>query len=186
MKVALSIGHSPKEGGAVMSDGSKYSEYRFWQEKLPMLKEALQALGHEAVITNRSYAGGTSPSYAAKACNATGADLAIEFHFNVAESCRATGTETLYWHKSTNGKRAAELVNDAMCEALKLPCRGIKPVSSASDRAASYFTRTTMPAILVEPAFAGSNVTDCDRLQERVALLCKAIAHAVHTYAATI
>lgn len=178
MKVALCIGHSPKDGGAVTTDG-KFSEYSFWKIHLPTLKAALEARGHQAVICNRSDAGGTTPSYAAAACNSTGADLAIEFHFNSADSPAASGTETLYWYNSRGGQRAAEWINQRMVEVLGLPNRGIKPVTLESNRAVNYFRKTRMPAVLVEPSFAASNVTDNDRLQTRVSALCEAIADAV-------
>lgn len=182
MKIALCIGHSPQDGGANCILGGQ-SEYEFWRQHLPTLKAELEALGHKAEIVNRSDAGGTTPSYAAIACNATGADLAVEFHFNSAESSYASGTESYYWHTSESGKLAAQLINDGMCIALGLPIRGIKPVSRPSDRSVSFFRVTKMPAVLVEPSFAGSNVTDCERLQTRVSRLCKCIAISINTYA---
>lgn len=39
-----------------------------------------------------------------------------------------------------------------------------------------------MPALMLEPAFAASHVTDCDRLEERVDALCVAIACAIDGY----
>lgn len=82
--------------------------------------------------------GGTTPSFAAKACNATGADLAVEFHFNSAGS-GATGTETLCF-PSKNGARAAELIQTAMCDVLRLPDRGVKGVTDTG-RGYMYFKR---------------------------------------------
>ena len=38
MKIALSIGHSPKDGGAETYD-KKYSEYSFWKHHLPLLQK---------------------------------------------------------------------------------------------------------------------------------------------------
>ena len=35
---------------------------------------------------------------------------------------------------------------------------------------------------MLEPAFASSHVTDCDRLEERVDALCVAIAGAIDEY----
>lgn len=52
MKIALSIGHSPKDGGAETYD-KKYSEYSFWKHHLPLLQEELQQMGHQAPIVNR-------------------------------------------------------------------------------------------------------------------------------------
>ncbi len=179
MKIALSIGHSPKDGGAETYD-KKYSEYSFWKHHLPLLQEELQQMGHQAPIVNRFDAGGTTPGHAAAACNSTGADLAIEFHFNSADSPAATGTETLYWESSPKGKLAAALVNDAMVKVLELKNRGLKPVNRHSARAVSYFAKTRMPAVLVEPAFAASNPQDNERLQNRVREFCVEVARAIN------
>ena len=43
MKIALSIGHSPKDGGAETYD-KKYSEYSFWKHHLPLLQKELQQM----------------------------------------------------------------------------------------------------------------------------------------------
>ncbi len=171
MKVALSIGHSPQDGGAVMTN-RKYSEYGFWKLHISKVKDELERLGYEAVVCNRSEAGGTTPIYA---------DLAVEFHFNGADT-GIGGTETLYWHASKNGKKAAELIQAAMCDVLRLPDRGLKPIKCKSDRGYYYFRETRMPALMLEPAFASSHVTDCDRLEERVDALCVAIAGAIDKY----
>lgn len=178
MKIALSIGHSPTDGGAETID-RRYSEYSFWKQHLPLLRDELQYLGHQAVIVNRAAAGGATPGHAARACNAVNADLAIEFHFNSADSATATGTETLYWKNSRKGEQIARLVNDAMVAVLELRNRGLQPVDSSSARAVSYFAKTSMPAILVEPAFAASNTTDNERLQTRITPFCKALASAI-------
>ena len=98
----------------------KYSEYGFWKLHISKVKDELERLGYEAVVCNRSEAGGTTPIYAARRCNAVGADLAVEFHFNGADT-GIGGTETLYWYASKNGKKAAELIQAAMCDVLRLP-----------------------------------------------------------------
>lgn len=181
MRVALCVGHSPKDGGA-MATNRRWSEYGFWLAHINEVKGELERLGHEAVVCNRFDAGGVTPSYAAMACNATGAGLAVEFHFNSAGS-GATGTETFCWGDSAKGRVAAGLIQEAMCEVLKLPDRGVKFVGRPEDNAYSFFKQTRMPAVLVEPAFAGSCVTDCERMEERASGLCVAIARAIAGFA---
>ena len=182
MNVALSIGHHPAAQGCDTIDG-KWTEYSFWATQLPLLADTLQRMGHEAHVVNRSDSGGKTPSYAAAACNAVNADLAIEFHFNSASSRAASGTETFYWATSARGKIAAEMIQQAMVEVLKLPDRGCKTIGHPSENAYEFFHRTSMPAILVEPAFAASNVTDNDRLQTRIGDLIIALAIAIDGYA---
>ena len=142
MKIALSIGHSPKDGGAETYD-KKYSEYSFWKHHLPLLQEELQQMGHQAPIVNRFDAGGTTPGHAAAACNSTGADLAIEFHFNSADSPAATGTETLYWESSPKGKLAAALVNDAMVKGLELKAPSSSLTTSFAGKLAGVISMTS-------------------------------------------
>lgn len=178
--VALSIGHSPKDGGAVTTD-RKFSEYDFWKLHIGKVAAELEGMGYKAVVCNRSEAGGTTPIFAACRCNAIGADLAVEFHFNGADT-GIGGTETLYWYASKNGKKAAELIQAAMCSVLKLPDRGLKLVRYENDRGYYYFKKTNMPALMLEPAFASSHVTDCDRLETRIDELCVAIARAIDEY----
>lgn len=178
--VALSIGHSPQDGGSVTTD-RKYSEYDFWKLHIDRVKSELERLGYNAVVCNRSEAGGITPIFAARRCNAIGADLAVEFHFNGADT-GIGGTETLHWYSSKNGKKAAELIQAAMCEVLRLPDRGLKPVRYKDDRGYYYFKETDMPALMLEPAFASSHVTDCDRLETRIDELCLAIARAIDEY----
>lgn len=182
MNIALSIGHHPKAQGSDSADGL-FTEYSFWKEHLPVLARELEELGHSATVVNRADAGGRTPSYAAAACNETWADLAIEFHFNASESKHASGTETFYWYTSARGKIAAEMVQQAMVEVLHLRDRGIKSVARPAENAYEFFHRTRMPAILVEPAFAGSNMADCNRLRDNIAPFCKALARAIDDFA---
>ena len=56
MRVALSIGHSPQDGGAVMTN-RKHSEFSFWTAHIGKVKDELERLGYEAVVCNRSEAG---------------------------------------------------------------------------------------------------------------------------------
>lgn len=182
MNIALSIGHHPTARGCNTIDG-RWTEYEFWRRYLPTLADQLDRMGHEVHIVNRYDAGGKTPSYAAAACNATNADLAIEFHFNSSDSRAASGTETFYWAMSARGKMAAEMIQQAMVGVLELPDRGIKGVSDPATNAYEYYRKTRMPAILVEPSFAASNATDNDRLQTRIGDLIDELAIAIDAYA---
>lgn len=192
--VALSIGHSPRDGGAVMADGSQ-SEYQYWLEHAPKIKRILeQQYGISAVIVNRLVnGGGTTPGHAAAACNATDAILAVELHFNSYEAS-SNGTETLCWYNSARGETAARHLQRAICECLGTRDRGIiyvcpdkrteaiiasSGVRADSARAVSFFQRTRMAAIMIEPGFGGSNPGECRLLQDRADALCAAIAQGI-------
>ena len=52
-------------------------------------------------------------------------DIILSFHLN-SGVVTATGTETLYWHTSTKGKKLAGLVQKNLVKVLGLADRGIK------------------------------------------------------------
>lgn len=152
-------GHAHKADGAVCCAGyyDGFGEYMLARQYLPALGDALTARGHTVKLTNREQAGGTTPSYSAKAANKVGGDIALEFHFNSASS-DTTGCEVLYWHKSAKGKEFAEKLSARLAKLLGVRNRGAKPIGgSEDDRGYHAFRVSRMPFFMIEPCFAGSN-----------------------------
>ena len=192
-KIALLPGHATaKEGSAVCAGKYKgCGEHKLALSYLPALAAELERLGYEVVITSRESAGGTSPSYSAIAANATGADIALEWHFN---SCaNATGAEVLYWgYNKSTGPMFASHLGGAIAEILGVRHRGALPCyedekkhpnERCTDNGWSAFNNSRMPFFMVEPCFAGSNPDEAKKL-------CTAIAegkwpitaaYAIHT-----
>lgn len=159
MKIALLPGHARKKDGAVVCAGyyEGFGEFVLASHYLPALRDGLAERGHDVQITNRENAGGTTPSYSAKAANKTRADLALEFHFNSASS-DTTGCEVLYWHKSAKGKEFAEKLSARLAKLLGVRNRGAKAIGESSeDRGYHAFRVSRMPFYMIEPCFAGSN-----------------------------
>lgn len=159
MKIVLLPGHARKKDGAVVCAGyyEDFGEFVLASHYLPGLCVALEARGYDVVQTEREAAGGTTPSYSAKAANKTGANLALEFHFNSAAS-DTTGCEVLYWHKSATGKEFAEKLSARLAKLLGVRNRGAKPIGgSEDDRGYHAFRVSRMPFYMIEPCFAGSN-----------------------------
>ena len=125
MKIALLPGHAQTSEGAEMVCGhfKGYGEWALATWYLPGLADGLRELGCDAVITQRSNAGGTTPSYSAKAANATGADIALEFHFNSA-SPKARGGMVMHWGKSATGKKFARLLAQGITSLIGVPLLG--------------------------------------------------------------
>ena len=161
MKVALLKGHARRSEGAVCCAGyfKDFGEYALAEYYLPGVADTLVTLGHDAVITCREENGGVSPMYAAGAANDTGAEIALEWHFNSATPA-ARGCEVLYWGPSRKGQQFAELLSARMAQLLGVPNRGAKAITSQADRGYNFFRYTRMPAFIVEPCFAGSNADD--------------------------
>lgn len=158
MKIALMAGHARESEGAVVCAGyyEDFGEHALARHYLPGVRDNMVALGHEVVLTHREEAGGVSPSFSAKAANAAGVDIALEWHFNSAGP-EVEGCEVLYWGPSAKGKRFAELLSERLARVLGVRNRGAKAITSKSDRGFSFFQKTRMPAFIVEPCFAGSN-----------------------------
>ena len=90
-------------------------------------------------------------------------DFIVSLHCN-AFNGRASGTEVLYYHKSEEGKKMAEILLDHLVEHLKLPNRGIKP-KTAEDRGGPLLRYTKAPCVIAEPFFI-DNDSDLSRAQE--------------------
>lgn len=178
-KIAIMPGHaSYAEGSEVCAGKFKgWGENKLARYFLPRLADELRGLGYEVVCTSREEAGGCTPSYSAKAANAAGVDLALEFHFNSCGS--ATGSEVLYWgYNKGTGKAFAETLGECLACKLGVLHRGALPCYEDSrkhsgerctDNGWAAFNGARMPFFMVEPCFAGSNPEDAERLCAAVA-----------------
>lgn len=163
-KIALLPGHSSRDGGAEVCAGlhKGKSEYLLaGAYYLPALADKLRALGYDTCITTRDVAGGTTPSYSAKAANATGADMALEFHFNAA-TATATGCEVLHWGGSSTGRAFAATLSASLAGIQGVRDRGPLGIHTAADRGYAAFAKSRMPFFMVEPCFAGSNPQEAE------------------------
>ena len=139
-----------------------WGEWRLANEYLPKIAQGLRGLGYDVVRTQRSDAGGTTPSYSAKAANAVGADLALEFHFNSA-GAKARGGMVMHWGKSAPGKQFAKLLAQGITGLIGVPLfgDGTLAVPTPDNRGTEAFRKSRMPFFMLEPCFAGSNEADC-------------------------
>ena len=114
-------------------------------------------------------------------------DFILSFHLN-SGLATSTGTETLYWHTSTKGKKLAGLVQENLVKVLGLANRGIKirrkPVDKADElnqRGWTMFRDTKVPYVMLESFFI-SNDKDLKIGTERKAELAKAVVSAIKEY----
>ena len=158
-KIAMLPGHARKKEGATVCAGyyEGFGEYALARLYLPGLCRELEERGYDVVQTEREAAGGVTPSYSAQAANATGADIALEWHFN--SSAGAEGCEVLYYAEVENpkGREFAQVLSNRLALLLGVRDRGAKPVRSESDRGWNAFKKSSMRFFMVEPCFAGSN-----------------------------
>lgn len=162
-KIALLSGHAEKSEGANVCAGyfHGWGEWKLSNYYLPEIAEYLCFNGFEVERTNRVKGGGTNPSHAGKAANATGADIALEWHFNSAGQAR--GCEVLYWGASEQGDQFAAKLSAKIAKILDVPNRGAKAVRTPKDRGYYAFKKSVMPFFIIEPCFAGSNELEADK-----------------------
>jgi N-acetylmuramoyl-L-alanine amidase len=177
--VCISIGHSSKDEGACSADGS-VKEYSYNKELAEFIKEELAKSNVEGVITNRlTNGGGTGMTADIKAVNSFKSECIIELHANAFNN-KATGTETLYWHTSTKGKKLANAIQCEMTKALGLADRGVKGITG-SDRGGAVLRGSYYPMVITEPFFI-DNDSDLEKATTHKKELAKAIAAGILAY----
>ena len=174
--ITLSTGHSPTETGAAAHGRKEFFEAARLNAATA---EILRKRGYTVHLTNRADAGGTTPTHAARAIKATGADLAVETHFN-AYNGTAHGTECFYWHTSAKGKRLAQILCERVSQAIGTVNRGAKPYKGG-ERGVAIVRDTPMPAGLFEPLFL-DNRAEAAKLDD-TAKLATAYADALEQWA---
>lgn len=179
-KVCICIGHSPKDKGAVSNDG-KTTEYDYNSQLADIVCEECAKLGFTGFIVNRyTDGGGTSMTADIKAVNKYESNCIIELHLNAFNKV-ASGSETLYWHTSSNSKRLATDVLKEIVSVLNLKDRGIKAIESVDERGGAVLKGSFYPMIIVEPAFV-DNDSDLVVIKTKIKELGKAIAKGLQNY----
>ena len=145
-KCALVIGHKKSSPGA--SNKMGLTEFAF-NEKLAMeIEDKVNDVDIQRIY-RRTY--NTLPSD----INEFNPDFIISLHCNAFNET-ASGTEVLYYHRSTKGKLMAEILNEKLVDALGLNNRGIKP-KGAEDRGGYLLKSTLAPCVIAEPFFIDNN-----------------------------
>lgn len=190
MKIALCVGHSRYiedriEGGAVSvagDNGFAQNEWGYNQGLALLIETHLKAEGYEVLLW-KDYDGNTygqAMRWLAKQIGESGADCAIELHFNAAAPA-ANGHEWLFWRHSDESRLLAYAINTAFVRQVpSIKQRGIKPLYEKS-RGASFCRLTPCPAVIAEPFF-GTNPGDWRVATERKEDIAKSIADGIHAW----
>jgi N-acetylmuramoyl-L-alanine amidase len=142
-KCALVIGHKKFSPGA-SNKKSGLTEFAF-NEKLAMeIEDEVNDVTIQRIY-RRTY--NSLPDD----INEFNPDFIISLHCNAFNE-NASGTEVLYYHRSTKGKLMAEILNENLVNALGLTNRGIKP-KGAEDRGGYLLKKTAAPCVIAEPFF---------------------------------
>lgn len=176
-KVALIVGHSQRKQGAY---NKKFDTTEFSVNKKLAIKvaEKLALYGIKPELVYRTGRYKDLPGQV----NVTGVDIAVSFHAN-AFNTKASGYETLYYHKSSKSRMLANAVQGEFTKEIGdvSPNRGIKPKQSG-DRGALILKETSMPCVLVEPFFIDNNDDFVDIWLYRSEGIATAIANGIKKY----
>lgn len=173
-KIALIIGHNEKNKGAY-SEYLKISEYDFYSKVLDKLfkkykeafnlKEKFVKNIQDKITIFRVPNTGYSKEMAevVNTLEKNNFDLAIELHFNATTNHNQHGNTVLYWHKSREGKKLAELFQEIMTSYTEVKKLDLIPINSLKQNGAYGIVKSKCPYILLEPFF-GDNKIDTDKI----------------------
>lgn len=158
--IALSYAHYPEAHGASFNGFSEHYESIAWTM---MIKNVLIAHGYKVVIAPVGRLGNKVVWI-----NTHKPEVAVEVHFNGCVNPNVNGCETLYYPKSKNGKKLANIIQKSLQPEMGNTDRGIKEGwylmdvpeqvdwvgDVEGDEKVDYFLRKTCcPAVIVEPDF---------------------------------
>ncbi len=165
---ALVIGHKKRSPGAE-NKKLRITEFDFNEDLAMRIEEKVRITEIQRVYrrTYRELPGDI---------NALGPDFVVSLHCN-AFNGKASGTEVLYYHRSSTGKKVAGILQAHLVDFLKLPDRGIKP-KTAEDRGGYLLRYTVAPCVIAEPFFI-DNDDDLARAMADKEGLARAYAEAI-------
>ena len=167
-RCALVIGHKNVSPGAI-NKNSDLSEFKFNEELASLIEQKVKHTGIHRVY-RRTYA--SLPGD----INELDPDFIISLHCNAYDGS-ASGSETLYHHRSPMGKEIAGILLEKVVNCLNLPNRGTKPRSS-EDRGGYLLRYTLAPCVIAEPFFI-DNDSDLERATANLNSLAEAYAKAI-------
>lgn len=177
LRLAIIVGHSAKEGGAIGLTPLSMDEYHYNKEVAELVYIEAKHLGIRAQVFLRDYTTRVFVCHAVNEfCAGTNA-CAVELHFDSFVDARVRGTTTLYDMLPPSGLRLATLMQDAVCKVFARTGstnRGLRWLKS-KDRGYYNMYGLDVPACLIEPGF-GSNPYDAALLRERFREYAEAIA----------
>lgn len=172
--VAICIGHHPQAQGATLDlEGFTVTEFELWNEWGEEFALTMTHTRHTPHVIRRP---NPDPDRAlGRHVNNTGADAAIELHFNASANPDAGGCDMLHYPGSEEGKRLAGLLEEKVSSVLNVRARHRDTVDYP------FVRYTDMPAVICEPAF-GSKDAEAFKLLARQAELMKAYRDAIMAF----
>ncbi len=174
-KCAIVIGHKKTSPGA-SNKSSGLTEFVFNDKLAQDIEQEISGVDIQRVY-RRTY--NSLPSD----INDLNPDFIVSLHCNAFDGS-VSGTEVLYYHRSTKGERIAGILNEHIINSLGLKNRGIKPKTS-EDRGGHLLKNTIAPCVISEPFFI-DNDKDVQKALTKRDLLVKAYADGIKAIAESL
>jgi N-acetylmuramoyl-L-alanine amidase len=200
MRVALSIGHSAKDCGAVAyHDGSRYEEYDLNKALFDEVSRLRLKNGHTWWQSDADCDDLPYPDHlvqTVKNINASDAVCCVELHHNSVANHKVKGGMAIYWDTSVWGKRLSDYIAlhmnfirfnfDGFREYWKSIQKNYYQAGSVATlkhikRRLYYLGETHVPACIVEPGFI-SNYADLRICLDRRTQIAMAIRDGVDMF----
>ena len=172
---ALVIGHKKTSPGA-RNRNADLAEFAFNEQLVLDIEQQVTGVQVQRVY-RRTYP--TLPGD----INELDPDFIVSFHCNAYDE-KTSGTEVLYYHRSSDGKAMAKILQKRLVDALGLRDRGIKPKTS-EDRGGYLLQNTKAPCLIAEPFFI-DNDADLDVVLRKRKKLVKAYAAGIKEIAKSL
>jgi len=169
---ALVIGHKKTSPGA-SNASSGITEFEFNDQLAQLIEDQVNGLRIQRVYRN-------TYKELPEDINRLNPDFVVSLHCN-AFNGSASGSELLYYYKSTRGKQLAELLQNSLVAQLQLPDRGTRS-RTVEDRGGYLLRYTRAPCVIAEPFFI-DNDDDLARVQADPRGLAAAYARAIEAMA---
>ena len=167
-RVILLAGHNFISPGCNTNiDGKLITEFDLTTHLVAEIFKRERLIGIDLIIKARNDFGNL-----VNEVNSLNGDILISCHFNAYDK-KAQGTEVLYAHTSSKGRKLASVAQDILTKHLGLSDRGIKP-TKPEDRGGSILNKTKPVAILIEPFFL-DNIKNKDYLEKSIEKVSNAI-----------
>ncbi len=180
-KLAIVIGHTEHAEGATGLFTVPQGEWAFNSTEIaPIMLAHGESLGLDCRIFDKTeYKDYPAVGHAVDAWIGAGKGCAIELHFNSATPA-AYGTETLYDTVPSSNTKLATIIQKKMVECFHRVGKGDRGIKNVDHDRGGYAMRSHQtPSCIVEPTFAGSNVSEANLLWEKRSFYSRALVQGV-------
>lgn len=186
LEIGIATGHSKKDPGAIGIDGTK--EYDL---NVPLFKAVVKFKLDRAEWWRSDWNAEDLPypTYLTKTilnCNSRKVLCALELHHNFVMNKTIRGGQIIYWDTSAKGHLLAHYISvclNSLATPFTTYADFFKDYKSEKQigRRLGFLTKTTMPAVIIEPGFI-SNAEDLKFVQDQRLQIAKGIADGVQNY----